>query len=134
MKPFLASFGRRLGAAIAMAMLVLGTTLAAAAQAKPMSEQEKIEALIHSVESRNDLQFIRLGEAHSASEAGRVLRTKLWYAGSRVKTADEFIVHIASGTVSGSPYFVRYPDGKQVPSADFLREELKRITQASAAN
>ena len=53
---------------------------------------------------------------------------------SRVKTADEFIVHIASGTVSGSPYFVRYPDGKQVPSGDFLREELKRINQAAAAN
>ena len=62
-----------------------------------------------------------------------MLRTKLFYAGSRVKTADEFIDHIASATLSGSTYFVRYPDGKQVPSAQFLRAELKRITQASAA-
>jgi len=126
--------GRPFAAVVVMAILVAGTAFAATVDAKPMSEKEKIDALIHAVESRDDLQFIRLGEAHSASEAARVLRTKLWYAGSRVKTADEFIVHIASGTVSGSPYFVRYPDGKEVPSGDFLREELKRINQAAAAN
>ena len=123
----------RFGAVIALTLLIVGTTLAGAAHAKPMSEKEKIDALIHAVEVRNDLQFIRLGEAHSGSEAARVLRMKLFYAGSRVKTADEFIDHIASATVSGSTYFVRYPDGTQVPSAQFLRSELKRITQASAA-
>jgi len=117
---------------IILAALAVQATLVGTAHAKPMSEKEKIDALIHVVETRTDLQFIRLGEAHSASEAAHVLRTKLWYAGSRVKTADEFIVHIASATVSGSTYFVRFPDGKQVPSGEFLRQELKRITQASA--
>jgi hypothetical protein len=128
-------FGRSIGAwaMVVLAALVVQATLVGTAHATPMTEQEKIDALIHVVETRNDLQFIRLGEAHSGSEAARVLRTKLWYAGSRVKTADEFIVHIASATVSGSTYFVRYPDGKQVPSAEFLRNELKKITQASAA-
>jgi len=48
-----------------------------------------------------------------------------------VKTVDDFIDHIASATLSGSTYFVRFPDGRQVPSGDFLRQELKRITQAS---
>jgi hypothetical protein len=47
-----------------------------------------------------------------------VLRTKLFYAGSRVKTGHEFIDHCV-GDLSGSTYFVRYPDGKQVPSAQF---------------
>jgi uncharacterized protein DUF5329 len=123
----------RFGAAIALTLLIGGAALAGATDAKPMSEKEKIDALIHAVETRDDLQFIRLGEAHSGSEAARVLRMKLFYAGSRVKTADEFIDHIASATLSGSTYFVRYPDGKQVPSAQFLRAELKRITQPSAA-
>lgn len=121
------------GVMIVLAALAVQATLVGTAHAKPMSEKEKIDALIQAVETRNDLQFIRLGEAHSGSEAARVLRTKLWYAGSRVKTVDEFIVHIASATASGSTYYVRYPDGKQVPSAQFLRAELKRITQASAA-
>jgi hypothetical protein len=98
-----------------------------------MGEKEKIDALIHSVEMRNDLKFIRLGSTHSASEAAQMLRTKLWYAGSRVKTVDDFIDHVASATVSGSTYYVRYPDGKQVPSAEFLRAELNRITQGAAS-
>jgi RNase H-fold protein (predicted Holliday junction resolvase) len=133
MNSFFDRINRPFGAVVALATLVVAMTLAGTAYAKPMSEKEKIDALIQVVEARNDLQFIRLGEAHSASEAARVLRTKLWYAGSRVKTADEFIDHIAAATVSGSPYFIRYPDGKQVPSAEFLREELKRINQASAS-
>jgi len=123
-------FGR-FGAVIAFALLIGGAMLVGTARANPMSEREKIDALIHVVETRNDLQFIRLGEAHSGSEAARVLRTKLFYAGSRVKTADDFIVHIASATLGGSTYFVRFPDGKQVPSAEFLRAELKRITHDS---
>ena len=132
--PRMSSLFGRFGAVIAMALLIGGATFAGTAHAKPMSEKEKIDALIHVVETRDDLQFIRLGEAHSASEAARVLRTKLWYAGSRVKTADEFIEHIASATLGGSPYFVRYRDGKQVASGEFLRAELKRINQASASN
>jgi uncharacterized protein DUF5329 len=138
MKTSLSKFGRAIGtgAVILLAMLLVQTALVGAAHAKAMSEQEKIDALIQIVESRNDLQFIRLGEAHSGSEAARVLRTKLFYAGSRVKTADEFIDHIASATLSGSTYYVRFPDGKQVPSGEFLRAELKRITQhpATASN
>jgi hypothetical protein len=123
----------RLGVLIALALLISGAMLADTAHAKPLTEKEKIDALLQVVESRNDLQFIRLGEAHSGTEAARTLRMKLFYAGSRVKTVDEFIDHIASATVSGSTYYVRYPDGKQVPSAEFLREQLKRITQAEAA-
>lgn len=118
------------GVVVFVAMLCVQAALVGPAHAKTMSEQEKIDALIQVVESRGDLKFIRLGEAHSGPEAARVLRTKLFYAGSRVKTADQFIEHIASATVSGSTYYVRFPDGKQIPSAQFLRAELKRITQA----
>ena len=118
------------GAVVFLAMLCVQAALVSPAQAKPMSEKEKIDALIQVVESRGDLKFIRLGEAHSGPEAARVLRTKLFYAGSRVKTVDEFIEHIASATLSGSTYFVRFPNGKQIPSAEFLRAELKRLTQA----
>ena len=116
-----------------LAFVVQVTLAANTAHATPMGEKEKIDALIHSVEMRNDLKFIRLGSTHSASEAAQMLRTKLWYAGSRVKTVDDFIDHVASATVSGSTYYVRYPDGKQVPSAEFLRAELNRITQGAAS-
>ena len=94
-----------------------------------MSEKQKIDALVQAVETREDLKFIRLGTEHSSTEAARMLRTKLQFAGDRVKTADQFIEHIASATQSGHPYLVRFPDGRQVPSAVFLRAELKRLTQ-----
>jgi hypothetical protein len=118
---------------VVLAFLVQVTLATAAAEAATMGEKEKIDALIHSVEMRSDLKFIRLGTTHSASEAAQMLRTQLWYAGSQVKTVDDFIDHVASATVSGSTYYVRFPDGKQVPSAEFLRAELKRITQRTAS-
>jgi len=102
-------------------------------RAAPMSEQQKIQALLHDVEMHDDLRFIRLGSVHSSTEAARMLRIKLHFAGARIRTADEFIDYIASATASGSPYFVLFPNGKRVPSGEFLRAELKRITQAPGA-
>jgi hypothetical protein len=98
--------------------------------AAPMNEQQKIEALLNDVEMHDDLRFIRLGSVHSSAEAARMLRIKLRFAGARIRTADEFIDYIATATASGSPYFVLYPNGRRVPSGEFLRAELKRITQA----
>jgi len=99
----------------------------------PLSDAEKIQALIHTVEARKDLQFIRLDTAHSSREAANVLRIKLAFAGDRVKTVDDFIDHVATATQSGKPYYVRYPDGTEVTSAEFLRQELKRIEHPPAA-
>jgi hypothetical protein len=114
--------------------LVVHTALGASAPAvAPLSDAEKIDALIRAVEARKDLQFIRLDVVHSAGEAAGVLRIKLAFAGSRVKTVDDFIDHVATASsTTGKPYFVRYPDGRQVTSAEFLRDELKRIESGSA--
>lgn len=116
-------------AAVLAFMCAMALPLARAAE---MSEREKIDALIGMVESRKDLKFIRLGSEHSSTEAAQMLRTKLGFAGSRVKTADEFIKYVATQTVSGSPYYVLYPDGKRITSADFLRTELKRLAPGAA--
>ena len=124
---------RVIGAIAVFAIAVLGQQVLAADRASQMSEQDKIDALVHAVEMRSDLKFIRLGTVHSSSEAAQMLRTKLRFAGSRVQTADDFIDHVASATASGSPYFVLYPDGKRVPSSVFLREELKRLGQSPTA-
>ena len=119
--------------ALLAAVVVQGVLAATTVPAAPLSDAEKIEALIVAVEARKDLQFIRLDTAHSAGEAGRMLRVKLAFAGDRVKTVDDFIDHVATATMSGKPYFVRFPDGREVTSAEFLRQELKRIEQPPAA-
>ncbi|HEV8258425.1 MAG TPA: DUF5329 family protein [Casimicrobiaceae bacterium] len=119
--------------ALLAALVVQGVLAATAAPPAPLTDTEKIEALIRVVEERKDLQFIRLDIAHSAREAASVLRVKLAFAGDRVKTVDDFIDRVATATQSGKPYFVRYPDGREVSSAEFLRQELKRIEGAPAA-
>jgi hypothetical protein len=120
-------------AALLAALFVYGVLASTAASAAPLTDAEKIEALIVAVEARSDLQFIRLETAHTAGEAGRMLRVKLAFAGDRVKTVDDFIDHVATRTQSGKPYFVRFPDGVELTSAEFLRQELKRIERAPAA-
>src|SRR2546428_3500654 len=121
------------GAFVALLAVFLVQGVLAASAAAPLSDSEKIQALIRTVEARKDLQFIRLDVAHSAREAANVLRIKLAFAGDRVKTVDDFIDHVATATQSGKPYYVRYPDGREVTSAEFLRQELKRIEHPSAA-
>ena len=116
--------------ALLMGFLVCASSAAAAAAAA-LTDAEKIEALIRSVEARKDLQFLRLGSVHSSGEAANMLRVKLSFAGDRVKTVDDFIEHVATQTVSGSPYFVVYPDGRKVPSSEFMRQELKRIERSA---
>jgi uncharacterized protein DUF5329 len=122
------SAGLASGARIAILAAVVAH--GASAGATPLSESEKIDALIHAVEARADLQFIRMNTPHSAAEAATMLRIKLSIAGSRVTTADDFIDKIGTHGVAGDPYFVRYPDGSQVSSAVFLRQELRRIERA----
>src|SRR6266542_2523732 len=125
---------RTAGAFVALlAVVAQGVLAATAAPTVPLSDAEKIQALIRTVEGRKDLQFIRLDVAHSAREAANVLRIKLAFAGDRVKTVDDFIDHVATATQSGKPYYVRYPDGTEVSSAEFLRQELKRIEHPPAA-
>jgi hypothetical protein len=131
--PTVISRRRTLGVFFALLSVPFVRAAAAAAPAAPLTEKEKIEALIRAVEARKDLQFFRLGSVHSSSEAANMLRVKLSFAGDRVKTADEFIEHVGTQTVSGSPYFVIFPDGRRVPSAEFLRQELKRIEREPAA-
>ncbi len=114
-------------------VLLVQAPLAIQVHAAQMTEQEKIDALLNDVEVRNDLRFMRLGSIHSSAEAAQMLRVKLRFAGSRVKTVNQFIDYVASATASGSTYYVIYPDGRQVPSGEFLRGELKRLTQQPKA-
>jgi uncharacterized protein DUF5329 len=98
------------------------------AQALPVAERQKIEALIKYVGELKDAKFIRNGWSYNVSTAVRFLRGKWEVNDAQVKTAREFIDKIASfsGT-SGNPYLIRFKDGKEIPSRDFLAAELQKI-------
>lgn len=93
-----------------------------------LSEKEKIEKLILSIETLKGSQFYRNGSWYSASDAASHLRMKLGKAGSSVKTARDFIDRIAStSSMSGEAYKIKMSDGKVVTTHDFLYGKLKEI-------
>ncbi|MDR2172925.1 MAG: DUF5329 domain-containing protein [Burkholderiales bacterium] len=94
-----------------------------------MSEEEKITALIESVKDTPEgTQFIRNGKAHSIAEAISHLNLKYSKAKSRIKTAEDFIKHIASGSsITGEAYLIRYPDGATVTASAFFTERLRKM-------
>jgi hypothetical protein len=93
-----------------------------------LSEAAKIEALISSVEQLQGAVFIRNGSEYDGHKAAEHLRRKLGYAGSKVKTAEQFIDLLATGSsMSGKPYTIRFADGHSVESAAYFREQLRRL-------
>jgi hypothetical protein len=92
------------------------------------SENQKIEALIKQITQLSDAQFVRNGSAYNAESAAIFLRRKWQANASEVRTARDFIEKIASfsGT-SGKPYLIRFKDGAEVKSRDFLLAELKKL-------
>jgi len=109
-------------------MLSLGLIITAFAFAASAAEEQKIDALIHSIEVLPAAQFIRNGNAYDGNAAAEHLRQKRRYAGDRIKTANDFIVCCASrSSASGKPYQIRFANGETVDAEVFLRAELKRI-------
>jgi hypothetical protein len=91
----------------------------------PDIESRKIGYLITSIETLENAEFIRNGKAHAAKDAAAHLRLKLKKAGSRVKTAEDFIKYCASvSSVSGEPYQIRFADGQTVTAEAYLRQKL----------
>jgi hypothetical protein len=112
-------FTRRRALAFALVLGVL---------ASAPTEPEKIELLIQSVAQLTHAKFVRNGSEYDAAAAADHLRLKLRNAGSRVKTADDFIRYCGSvSSMSGQPYRIRWDDGREETSEAFLRARLAEI-------
>jgi hypothetical protein len=115
---------------ISSSVLFLGMALptVVAGQTAPAAERQKIESLIKQVGDLKDAKFIRNGATHDVSTAVRFLRGKWEANNAEVKTARDFIDKVASASgTSGKPYLIRFKDGRETKSRDFLLEELKKL-------
>jgi len=103
------------------------TTVGEGNTAGGLSEKVKIEALIAHIEGLDGAVFVRNGSDYDAKTAGKFLRGK-WDHAADVKTAKDFIEKVASvsGT-SGKPYLIRFKDGKEVKSGEYLSAELEKL-------
>ena len=116
---------RRREAVLSVAVLLASVGVQAAPNA---AEKARIERLIAYVEAQTTIRFVRNGTAYSSKDAAKFLRGKYDKMGEHVSTAQQFIDQIASrSSTSGEPYLIRFADGRQVPAARFLGDELARI-------
>jgi len=108
--------------------LLFAPLFVSVAVSQTLTEHQKIEQLIQSVEQLNDAEFIRNGTAYSAEKATSHLRTKLKKAGGRIKTAQDFIDGIASTSyLSGKPYYIRFKNGRELTAKEFFEAKLREI-------
>ncbi|GFO61471.1 hypothetical protein GMST_37960 [Geomonas silvestris] len=108
-------------------LLAVLALCAAPCQAREDSETLRIEFLIASVENLEGARFIRNGHEYTGKEAAAHLRTKLARAGSRVRSAEDFITLCASRSyLSGSAYLLKLPDGKVLPAEEFFQGKLQQ--------
>ena len=125
---------RRAGLLAALLSFFIAGMAWASATAPHATEQARIEALIGAVGKLQGATFIRNGSEHTAAEAADHLRLKWKNAGSRVRTAEDFIRVCASeSSMSGRKYRIRFADGREVDSADYFTAELRRFDAAARA-
>jgi hypothetical protein len=99
-----------------------------------LTEAQKIQALIHGIEVMKDARFVRNGSDYGGAAAADHLRLKLRNAGSRVKTAQDFITLLASkSSMSGLPYKIRFADGHEIESGQYFRTQLAIIEHTAPA-
>jgi hypothetical protein len=115
--------------------LLLGFMASSVMAKAPLSETQKIESLITSIETLKGAVFIRNGSEYSSEQAAHHLRMKWDKAGSSVKTAQDFIEKCASkSSMSGEKYQIRFANGKTEYSQDYFNEELRKISPPSAVS
>src|SRR5687768_3024786 len=91
-----------------IAALSVPLALVRAEEKKPLSEPQKIDALIASVEKLKDAKFVRNGKDYEGKAAADHMRRKRKAAGDKVKTARGFITQLASkSSASGQPYKIK---------------------------
>ena len=96
--------------------------------AAQLTETQKIEMLIKHVGELKDTVFIRNGKEHDAKAAAEHLRKKWDYAKKEIKTAREFVEKIATKSYLGGEFYrIRFKDGREVKSGEYLLERLKEI-------
>ncbi|HXG50610.1 MAG TPA: DUF5329 family protein [candidate division Zixibacteria bacterium] len=123
------------GAAAVLFLFVSSLSSHLFAGTLPPVERERIEALIRRVGELTDVQFVRNGRVYGASVAAAFLRRKWQAREADIGSVEEFIDKVASfsGT-TGKPYTIRYPDGREIKSREFLRAELLKLGHRPAVS
>ena len=109
---------------------VLFILIASLAFASPVKSAESLDQtisyLIDCVANSN-ATFIRNGTSYTPAEAVEHIKAKYAHFKNDIKTPEDFIRLSASKSIlSGKPYLVRLPDGKEMHLDAWLTDALKQ--------
>ncbi len=108
-------------------LLVVGLMMLLTCSAQAKEESAKIEALISHVESLKDAKFIRNGSTYEAPTAAKLMRYRWNKSKDEIKTGRDFIrICATASTTTGQAYLIRFKDGKEVKSGEYLLEQLEK--------
>jgi len=100
---------------------------------RPQTEVEKIHALLDAV-ATSDATFLMGRRSWDGQRTRDFLRRRYVRAASRIVTAEQFIVGVASRQrVTNVAYEVLLPTGRRVDLREWLRGELARIERSDRA-
>ena len=89
------------------------------------SLQQSIDYLLDHV-AKSDATFIRNGQPHTPAEATAHIKAKYEHFKNEIKTPEDFIRLSASKSLlTGRPYLVRAPNGKEMRLDVWLADALK---------
>lgn len=96
------------------------------AVAEEMTEPDKIDALLDTIEN-SDITLIRNGEEHDGKWAREHFEEKIKQV-KDINTAEDFIIKVASTSrETGKPYIIKLKDGTQLESEKWLHDQLKEF-------
>jgi hypothetical protein len=111
--------------------LVGAVLLASFVMGAETPEQDAINHLLQFVET-SGCTFIRNGVKYDSKSAVHHIKEKYDYFKSQIHTAEDFIALAATKSeLSGKLYFVRCEKGKEMPTANWLHEELQDYRKAT---
>ena len=74
-----------------------------------------------------DVIFIRNGKEHSPQAAAGHMEKKLEHFRDEIETPEDFIRLTGTKSIlSGKPYLVRFPDGEEIKSKEWLEKALEQ--------
>ncbi|PJZ50895.1 DUF5329 domain-containing protein [Leptospira saintgironsiae] len=90
--------------------------------------EDEIKTLVSSLDSCKGCVFIRNGSEHKLDEAKAHLLRKYDAAKSKITSTEDFIKGLASkSSITGTPYKIKFPDGKEVESEKWLTDKLNEL-------
>lgn len=100
-------------------------------EAEVLSEAQKVERLILYIRTLEGATFIRDNSEYKPEQAAGHLASKWEKHAAKVKTAEGFIMKLASESSSGTPYSIRFADGSVSTTREVLLRELRSIASKS---